>query len=385
MRLPRSQRRARRRQQISPPPRRGINAFHYQLPPGPWSTLGQWAVDNYGVAGQEAFQQESFLGDFGRPLSPDYPYRAGEKIWVFRPVVDEPAVPIHLEVLAETEHYVAIDKPHGLACIPRGIHAAKTAVVAARRQLQNDELSCAHRLDLETAGVLLLVKKPEYRRAYQLLFQRKQVRKSYRGLTAGMGNYAAAGDHTVAGDDVAAVRDSAAAARNYAAAGADLEVWMYRQPGNMQTLVSAEKPFASPAVSAVLAVDTRADSAVNMGNSSAVPRGRMRAALTCTRVRLLGELEKSADNIENFSEFWPLQWEISPHTGFTHQIRALFNYLQMPLLFDPLYPQLLPPEVVQARQLPLQLLAKKLEFIDPYTGENTQIISARHLGVPGGE
>lgn len=366
MRLPRSQRRARRRQQISPQPRRGINAFHYQLPPGPWSTLGQWAVDNYGIAGQEAFQQESFLGDFSRPLSPDYPYRAGEKIWVFRPVVDEPAVPIQLEVLAETEHYVAIDKPHGLACIPRGIHAAKTAVVAARRQIQNDELSCAHRLDLETAGVLLLVKKPEYRRAYQLLFQRKQVRKSYRGLTAGMGNYAA-----LAGD--------------YAAAGADLEVWMYRQPGNMQTLVSAEKPFASPAVSAVPAVDTRADSAVNMGNSSAVPRGRMRAALTCTRVRLLGELEKPADNVENFSEFWPLQWEISPHTGFTHQIRALFNYLQMPLLFDPLYPQLLPPEVAQERQLPLQLLAKELEFIDPYTGENTQIISARHLGVPGVE
>lgn len=377
MRLPRSQRRARRRQQISPPPRRGINAFHYQLPPGPWSTLGQWAVDNYGVAGQEAFQQESFLGDFGRPLSPDYPYRAGEKIWVFRPVVDEPAVPIQLEVLAETEHYVAIDKPHGLACIPRGIHAAKTAVVAARRQLQNDELSCAHRLDLETAGVLLLVKKPEYRRAYQLLFQRKQVRKSYRGLTAGMGNYVAAGDYAVVGDD--------AAARNYAAAGADLEVWMYRQPGNMQTLVSAEKPFASPAVAAVPAADARADSAVNMGNSSAVPRGRIRAALTRTRVHLLGELEKSADNVENFSEFWPLQWEISPHTGFTHQIRALFNYLQMPLLFDPLYPQLLPSEVAQARQLPLQLLAKELEFIDPYTGENTQIISARHLGVPGVE
>lgn len=378
MRLPRSQRRARRRQQISPPPRRGINAFHYQLPPGPWSTLGQWAVDNYGVAGQEAFQQESFLGDFGRPLSPDYPYRVGEKIWVFRPVVDEPAVPIQLKVLAETEHYVAIDKPHGLACIPRGIHAAKTAVVAARRQLQNDELSCAHRLDLETAGVLLLVKKPEYRRAYQLLFQRKQVRKSYRGLTAGMGNYA------VAGDDTAAARNYVAA-RNYLAAGADLEVWMYRQPGNMQTLVSAEKPFVSPAVSAVPGLDTRADSAVNMGNSIAVPRGRMRAALTRTRVHLLGELEKSADNVENFSDFWPLQWEISPHTGFTHQIRALFNYLQMPLLFDPLYPQLLPPEVAQARQLPLQLLAKELEFIDPYTGENTQIISARHLGVPGGE
>ncbi|WP_143273954.1 pseudouridine synthase [Arcanobacterium urinimassiliense] len=384
MRLPRSQRRARRRQQISPPPRRGINAFHYQLPPGPWSTLGQWAVDNYGIAGQEAFQQESFLGDFGRPLSPDYPYRAGEKIWVFRPVGDEPAVPIQLEVLAETEHYVAIDKPHGLACIPRGIHAAKTAVVAARRQLQNDELSCAHRLDLETAGVLLLVKKPEYRRAYQLLFQRKQVRKSYRGLTAGMGNYAAAGDHTVAGDCTVA-GDDAVAARNYVAAGADLEVWMYRQPGNMQTLVSAEQPFAALAVSVVPAVDTRADSAVNMGNSSAVPRGRMRAALTRTRVRLLGELEKSADNVENFSDFWPLQWEISPYTGFTHQIRALFNYLQMPLLFDPLYPQLLPPEVAQARQLPLQLLAKELEFIDPYTGENTQIISARHLGVPGGE
>lgn len=213
------------------------------------------------------------------------------------------------------------------------------------------------------------------------------MRKSYRGLTAGMGNYVADGDDTAARDD-AVVRAGAAtgaAAESYAVAGADLEVWMYRQPGNMQTLVSAEKPFAAPAVSAVPAADTRADSAVNMGNSSAVPRGRMRAALTCTRVRLLGELEKFADNVENFSEFWPLQWEISPHTGFTHQIRALFNYLQMPLLFDPLYPQLLPPEVAQARQLPLQLLAKELEFIDPYTGENTQIISARHLGVQGGE
>src|SRR5690606_26085553 len=59
---------------------------------------------------------------------------------------------------------------------------AQTAVVQLRRRLGLPSLSPAHRLDRLTAGVLLLTVRPEVRGAYQLLFQRREVMKTYLAL-----------------------------------------------------------------------------------------------------------------------------------------------------------------------------------------------------------
>src|ERR1700731_256331 len=74
---------------------------------------------------------------------------------------------------------VVVDKPHFLATMPRGSHVAQTALVRLRRELDLPELSPAHRLDRLTAGVLLFTTRRELRGAYQTLFAKGLVRKTY--------------------------------------------------------------------------------------------------------------------------------------------------------------------------------------------------------------
>ncbi|MFI0987489.1 pseudouridine synthase [Streptomyces exfoliatus] len=61
------------------------------------------------------------------------------------------------------------------------------------------------------------------------------------------------------------------------------------------------------------------------------------------------------------------RYRLVPETGRTHQLRVHMNALGLPILHDPIYP------VVRADgpedfSRPLQLLARTLEFTDPFTG-----------------
>ncbi len=93
-------------------------------------------------------------------------------------------MPFDIPVLYHDDDIVVADKPHFLATMPRGRHVAQTALVRLRRQLGLDELSPAHRLDRLTAGVLLFTVRREVRGAYQTMFARGAVRKTYSGRAA---------------------------------------------------------------------------------------------------------------------------------------------------------------------------------------------------------
>jgi tRNA pseudouridine32 synthase/23S rRNA pseudouridine746 synthase len=104
---------------------------------------------------------------------------AGACVYLYRELRDEIPVPFDIPVLYQDEDIVVADKPHFLATMPRGRHVAQTALVRLRRQLDLDELSPAHRLDRLTAGVLLFTTRRSVRGAYQMLFARGAVRKTY--------------------------------------------------------------------------------------------------------------------------------------------------------------------------------------------------------------
>jgi tRNA pseudouridine32 synthase/23S rRNA pseudouridine746 synthase len=103
----------------------------------------------------------------------------GAHVYFYRELRDEVPVPFDIPVLYRDDDIVVVDKPHFLATMPRGRHVAQTAVVRLRRELDLPELSPAHRLDRLTAGVLLFTTRREVRGAYQTLFARGEVRKTY--------------------------------------------------------------------------------------------------------------------------------------------------------------------------------------------------------------
>jgi tRNA pseudouridine32 synthase/23S rRNA pseudouridine746 synthase len=115
----------------------------------------------------------------GAVLDPATVLPAGAVVYLYRDLRDEVPVPFDIPVLYQDEDIVVADKPHFLATMPRGRHVAQTALVRLRRRLGLDELSPAHRLDRLTAGVLLFTTHREVRGAYQTLFARGAVHKTY--------------------------------------------------------------------------------------------------------------------------------------------------------------------------------------------------------------
>ena len=74
-------------------------------------------------------------------------------------------------------------------------------------------------------------------------------------------------------------------------------------------------------------------------------------------------------------------FELSPLTGKTHQLRLHMQSLGWPLLNDRYYPQLLQPVELEDYRKPLQLLAQKLQFIDPITKQSRSFSTNTELSL----
>ncbi|MFI2377757.1 RluA family pseudouridine synthase [Streptomyces sp. NPDC018964] len=73
------------------------------------------------------------------------------------------------------------------------------------------------------------------------------------------------------------------------------------------------------------------------------------------------------------------RYRLVPGTGQTHQLRVHMNALGVPILGDPLYPEVAAPVPAGDFRRPLQLLARTLEFTDPVTGVEHRFSSGRVL------
>ncbi|MEZ7006470.1 RluA family pseudouridine synthase [Streptomyces sp. AD55] len=73
------------------------------------------------------------------------------------------------------------------------------------------------------------------------------------------------------------------------------------------------------------------------------------------------------------------RYRLRPGTGQTHQLRVHLSALGVPLLGDPLYPEVTAPVPAGDFRRPLQLLARELGFTDPVTGREHLFRSARSL------
>ncbi len=118
----------------------------------------------------------------GTPVEPQAACRHGVVLWYWRDPGPEPALGGVVEVLHRDAHLVAVDKPHGMAVTPGGRWLRETVLVQVRQRLDIATLAPIHRLDLETAGVMLFSVRPQDRHAYHALFRHRWVRKVYEAV-----------------------------------------------------------------------------------------------------------------------------------------------------------------------------------------------------------
>lgn len=223
----------------------------------------------------------------------------GAVVYMYRELVDEVHVPFDIPVRYRDDDIVVVDKPHFLATMPRGRHVAQTALVRLRRQLDLPELSPAHRLDRLTAGLLLFTTRREIRGAYQTLFARGEVDKTYLARAA---------------VDPALTFPTTVRSR------------IIKRRGSLQAVEEPGEPNAETVI------DHRGEGL----------------------------------------------YRLTPRTGRTHQLRVHMASLGLPIINDPLYPEVIdvaPDDFTR----PLQLLAHTVEFDDPITTRHRRFTSELQL------
>lgn len=164
----------------------GVGPSSIWLPPGPWRTVLEFLQSRFADVPSATWiarmEQRKVVDAQGTPLFPDSAYRSGVRLYYYRELPAETRIPFEETILYRDEHILVVDKPHFLPVIPAGRFLQETLLVRLKRKLQLDFLVPIHRLDRETAGIVLFSTKPESRGAYHSLFQRRAVRKTYEAL-----------------------------------------------------------------------------------------------------------------------------------------------------------------------------------------------------------
>jgi tRNA pseudouridine32 synthase/23S rRNA pseudouridine746 synthase len=290
-----------------------------QLPPGAWSTVLDCLCDRFPAIGRDAwidrFERGRVLDALGDPLALDAPYRIGAEVRYFREVVDEPVIPFAESVLHVDEHLVVADKPHFLPVTPAGGFVRETLLARLVQRLGNADLVPLHRIDRDTAGLVLFSANPATRAAYQALFRERRIRKHYEAIAPAL-----------PGVSVPLLRMSRL------------------EPGT---------PF------------------FRMQEVDGAPNSE-------TRIAVL-ERERAGEDIgidDGGAAHW--RYALEPVTGRKHQLRVHMAALGAPIANDRWYPQA--GEVVaDDHARPLKLLARRLAFRDPLSGEHREFESTLHI------
>ncbi|MBU3647190.1 MAG: pseudouridine synthase, partial [Limnohabitans sp.] len=160
------------------PTLKGVSASSVALPAGPWPTVFEFLCDRFpAIKPQEwlaRFEEGLVLDANGAVLSHTQPYTPHTVLHYYRRVPNEPELPFQAQVLFQDAHLVVADKPHFMPVTPAGRYVRSSLLVQLKEQLGIDTLSPLHRIDRETAGLVVFSVVTHERDAYQALFRERQ-------------------------------------------------------------------------------------------------------------------------------------------------------------------------------------------------------------------
>ncbi|MBW3095592.1 23S rRNA pseudouridylate synthase [Bifidobacterium sp. 64T4] len=258
-------------------------------------------------------------------------------------MIEEPRIPFELGIVYEDERIIVVDKPHFLATTPRGMWYRETALIRLRERYDDPGIVPAHRLDRATAGIVVFVRDPASRGAYQMLFQNRQAVKTYECL-APLKPITRPKYGTIR--ELEAPRPFPLERRSRIAKQRGI-LQAYEEPGAVNAHTVIERVGGMP---------RRASQGMESGGTVNAMRERMDTA----------------------------RYVLHPKTGKTHQLRVHMNSLGLPIVGDDLYPRVVD-RPYDDFSTPLELVARELSFDDPITGEHRRFTSRIPLGEGAGE
>jgi tRNA pseudouridine32 synthase / 23S rRNA pseudouridine746 synthase len=151
-----------------------------------WPTITDFLANRFPAIPRATWLQRIERGEvrdeFGASVTPTRPYQTPLRVYYYRDVEVEEHIPFTEVVLLQDEHLVVVDKPHFLPVTPSGRYLQETVLVRLKRKLGLDNLVPIHRIDRDTAGLVLFSIQPATRDAYQALFRERAVHKTYQAI-----------------------------------------------------------------------------------------------------------------------------------------------------------------------------------------------------------
>ena len=131
---------------------------------------------------QQRMAQSLVVDERGVAVTPKRPYQGHIRVYYYREVPDEPRIPFDEVVLFQDEQLVVADKPHFLPVVPSGNYLLQTLLVRLKQKLGIATLVPIHRIDRDTAGLVLFSVQPSTRAHYHALFNQRSVKKTYEAI-----------------------------------------------------------------------------------------------------------------------------------------------------------------------------------------------------------
>ncbi len=162
----------------------GVSPSIQWLPAGLWKTVLDFLNERFPNVESATWLSRMAKGqvvdETGLQLDARSPYRVGACIYYYRELESEKPIPFVERVLYRDEHILVVDKPHFLPVVPSGRFLHETLLVRLKKKEKLEHLVPLHRIDRETAGIVLFSLNPATRGAYASLFHRRKVMKVYR-------------------------------------------------------------------------------------------------------------------------------------------------------------------------------------------------------------
>jgi len=154
------------------------------LPPLP--TLLDFLDQHFPRVGRAVWLERMHTGKIcdeqGRVVDASTPYRIHARLSYYREVEAEPRIPFQEQIIYEDENILLADKPHYLPVTPAGTAVNECLLNRLINRTGNRDLVPVHRLDRDTAGLVLFSKNPATRNSYFALFREGRIDKQYEAI-----------------------------------------------------------------------------------------------------------------------------------------------------------------------------------------------------------
>ncbi|MBV5339873.1 MAG: pseudouridine synthase [Deltaproteobacteria bacterium] len=118
------------------------------------------------------------------PITLDSRYTPLHRLFYFREVSSEPVIPFAERILHLDDEILVACKPHFLPVTPGGRYVNECLLNRLRISTGIEDLVPLHRIDRETAGIVLFSVNKKSRGLYGTLFMNGQVEKTYQAVSA---------------------------------------------------------------------------------------------------------------------------------------------------------------------------------------------------------